>query len=30
MCTDYSCTAHRYEWIPGRTFSNNAYDANMY
>lgn len=29
MCTDYSCTAHRYEWIPGRTFSNNAYDANM-
>lgn len=30
MCTDYSCTAHRYEWIPGRTFSNNAYDTNMY
>ena len=30
MCTDYNCTAHRYEWIPGRTFSNNAYDANMY
>lgn len=30
MCTDYSCTAHRYKWIPGRTFSNNAYDANMY
>ena len=30
MCTDYSCTAHRYEWIPGKTFSNNAYDANMY
>lgn len=30
MCTDYSCTAHRYEWIPGRTFGNNAYDANMY
>ena len=30
MCTDYSCTAHRYEWIPGRTFSNNSYDVNMY
>ena len=29
MCTDYSCTAHRYEWIPGRTFSNNSYDVNM-
>ena len=29
MCTDYSCTAHRYEWIPGRTFSNNSYDANI-
>lgn len=30
MCTDYNCTAHRYEWIPGRTFTNNSYDANMY
>ena len=30
MCTDYSCTAHRYEWIPGRTFTNNSYDVNMY
>lgn len=30
MCTDYSCTAHRYQWIPGRTFSNNSYDVNMY
>lgn len=29
MCTDYSCTAHRYEWIPGRTFSNNSYDVNI-
>ena len=29
MCTDYSCTAHRYQWIPGRTFSNNSYDVNM-
>ena len=30
MCTDYNCTAHRYEWIPGRTFTNNSYDVNMY
>ena len=29
MCTDQMCTAHRYEWIPGRTFSNNSYDVNM-
>ncbi len=29
MCTDYSCAAHRYEWIPGRTFGNNSYDVNM-
>lgn len=29
MCTNYSCEAHRYEWIPGRTFSNNSYDVNM-
>ncbi len=29
MCTDYSCDTHRYEWIPGRTFSNTSYDVNM-
>lgn len=29
LCTDYSCTARSYKWIPGKIFSNNAYNANM-
>lgn len=30
MCTDYSCTEHRYEWIPGKKFTVNSYDQNQY
>lgn len=30
MCTDYSCTAHRYEWIPGKKFTVGSYDYNQY
>lgn len=29
MCTNYNCDTHRYEWIPGRTFSDTSYDVNM-
>lgn len=30
MCTDYSCAAHRYEWIPGKKFMVGSYDQNQY
>lgn len=30
MCTDYSCAAHRYEWIPGKKFTVGSYDYNQY
>lgn len=30
MCTDYSCAAHRYEWVPGKKFAVNSYDLNQY
>lgn len=30
MCTDYSCAAHRYEWIPGKKFIVGSYDYNQY